>query len=320
MDEMARGLPSWAYWRRAWTFQEWALAPHISLGLDGAYFAGNVIGIKNTILQAATLIAAYKLLQHQYSVIDFGYSRGEVVPRFNTVKRLFPDKRAFYPPDLMTEEEANIAIVTATFNISQALCLRSAVPTPLGGMPLKQMFDLTPDVGPSTLLEKLCFAWHALGVSKREARFEADLVSSWASMCNIKYAYNPNDSFAAALQKVLSVLRRQTTIYAFHISTSALGVDSAFLEYASPHRQCNATNASFLHGLPVLTGRADTLTYFRHCMQPATTVEVAPAAVKYRRVVGAQLLASASLADSTAALSAFSVALVGHNQDGPSGA
>jgi len=85
-----------------------------------------MLGVKYIILHATTLIAGYKLHQHEYSMIDFGYSRGFVTTRFNTIKRLFPDEQSFCPSDVMEDEKARLGILLATFDFGIALGLRQA--------------------------------------------------------------------------------------------------------------------------------------------------------------------------------------------------
>jgi hypothetical protein len=102
------------------------LAPNITISLDKNFFTGNMLGVKYIILHATTLIAGYKLHQHEYSMIDFGYSRGFVTTRFNTIKRLFPDEQSFCPSDVMEDEKARLGILLATFDFGIALGLRQA--------------------------------------------------------------------------------------------------------------------------------------------------------------------------------------------------
>jgi len=318
IDEFEQNLHKWTYWRRAWTFQEWALAPNVTISLDKNFFSGNMIGVKYVILHAATLMAAYKLHQHQYSVIDFGYSRGLVTTKFNTIKRLFPDEQSFYPADMMEEEEARMGILLASFDFGKALGLRRVYPARFEREPpLQQIIHLKPDlkIDPDQkFIEQLLGAWHALGVSRREARFEADLVASWASMCNLAYDYKSDDSFSVALQKVLKVLRkRNLKIYCFNVNTTDMAVDTMFLDYASPHKQCNATNSAYFHGLPVLTGRTDTLIHFRSAaMQPAPlTILADQTAITFRKLPAARVESITGLQDFTTVMGQFSMTMSG---------
>ncbi|OCK82667.1 hypothetical protein K432DRAFT_423963 [Lepidopterella palustris CBS 459.81] len=104
---------------------------------------------------------------------------------------------------------------------------------------------------------------NAFGMNTREATFEADLICCWASMCNIAYDYKKEDSFALALQKILKALRKRgVKIYNFWVNTPCPEVDITFLRYACEHSQSNATARTFLRGLPIFTGRADTAIHF----------------------------------------------------------
>jgi hypothetical protein len=76
---------------------------------------------------------------------------------------------------------------------------------------------------------------NSYGVGKRKARFEANLVCCWASMCNIRYDYSQDDSFGQALQKVVGAIRQKgIRLYNFVVNTDAAEVDLCFHEYALP--------------------------------------------------------------------------------------
>jgi hypothetical protein len=105
---------------------------------------------------------------------------------------------------------------------------------PLDGDPKRRMF------------ERLCMALNAFGVNKREAKFEADLVASWASMYNLPYKSVKEDLYVTALQKIFKALRGEMglKVYNFCVGrrSGTTEVDLKFLEYARSHRQSNATN------------------------------------------------------------------------------
>src|SRR4051794_10723076 len=70
--------------------------------------------------------------------------------------------------------------------------------------PIHEAFNLNAPLPASSVqrqYERLSMMLNAMGTNKREARFEADLIACWASMCNIKYDYKKEDSFGVALQK-----------------------------------------------------------------------------------------------------------------------
>ena len=229
IEEFEKTVDSFTYWKRAWTFQEWALSHNISLALDGNYYSGTVDNIKFIIIQAATLMSVYRLLQGQYCEIKFGIARGEIPTKFQTIRRLFNDEQA--------------------------------------------------------------------------------------SMSAIKYEYNKNDSFAVALQKVLRELRctHNVQIYNFHFSTTDSAVDAEFLVYASPHRQCNASNQAYMYSLPIFTGCADTGVYFRTSLACSsnTLCLLEPSSVKLQKVLGGKIHAINDLEDRQAFIDNISETIIG---------
>jgi hypothetical protein len=119
---------------------------------------------------------------------------------------------------------------------------------------------------PPNFRSRLSLMLDAFGSNKRQARYEADLICCWASMCNIKYDYDKRDNRAVALQKVLAALRRDgVKIFNFLVNTEArLEVDLQFIEYASVHRLCNTTNKAFLLNAPIFSGQTDTVFHLLH--------------------------------------------------------
>jgi hypothetical protein len=148
-------------------------------------------------------MAIYKLQKGQYAVVDTGLSRGDAPIKYETIRHLFPDQNAFVPPDAVNENEVIFERFMPGRGIRNALGLRRALRG--NDFPCYRAFNLDgPPLPPSSkrwFLERFSMAMHARGVTKREARFEADLVTSWASMRNIPYDYNKNDSLAVALQR-----------------------------------------------------------------------------------------------------------------------
>jgi hypothetical protein len=164
----------------------------------------------------------------------------------------------------------------------------------------------------------LSLSQSSIGISKREASKEADLVACWASMCNIAYDYDPEDSFAVALHKVVTALRRQgLPIYNFIANTYGGETDLKFMEYATTHRHHNSRSGGHLFGPPIFTGRADTITHFRHLLD--RTVEC-PALdlhfdVKLHLIDKATIERPVSLANKSALLASFK-GLVSGKADG----
>lgn len=341
MGEFERSLPSWTYWSRAWTFQEWTLANDIEVAWEGDKNSPSLKNVKSTIFRAAVMVANYKLQNGQYALIQPGFSRGEIVRRFDGVRRLFP-----YEDYLLTYEEVNPTqaayqtILPCRFGTEQLLGIRLQrrrrrlysdlphfVPVELdlerltaieidpniihsddaraesasricgwdilscqrgqGSMmrPFLQQLTMPRDTTDSISIARISRAWTdlprneveatavgpfrarlatmlaAFGTHRREARFEADLIACWASMCGLQYDYHKDDTFAVALQKVVKYLRsRGVKVYNFLVNTvgTSAEVDCYFLQYSAPHPQCNANNGQYLPGTPIFNGRADT--------------------------------------------------------------
>nr|OQO20074.1 hypothetical protein B0A51_12576 [Rachicladosporium sp. CCFEE 5018] len=101
-------------WSRAWTFQEWAMASDIDLGLEtnasGHQHAmirhGRFTSVKSRIFSAASLIAQYISLEGPYAKAHFGLSRGPVTDFFNLVKRLFPLEAQMLAPNEVDTRES----------------------------------------------------------------------------------------------------------------------------------------------------------------------------------------------------------------------
>ena len=271
--------------------------------------------LKSSIFSAAVMLANFKLQNGQYSNINFGFSRGQVQRRFDTVKRLFP-----YVDYLLSSEEIDQKLATEQvispsvegtdhmldLRISKNRSLirhvldievdesskktdrfRVAITSMqsrqesgfvrpvssglgLGIQPYqrkdwaftatqlshgetlvgcrlrpvgKKPGDSSRNTEDERFYARLSIMLNSFGISERDARFQADKICCWASMCNIRYDYQKDDPFAVALQKVLKVLRqRGIQIYNFHVNTQSLDVDVQFLKYASEHQLCNATS------------------------------------------------------------------------------
>lgn len=149
VEEFERRFHSWKYWSRAWTFQEWAMASTIDIGLEGSQAI--IRNTKYSVLQAATLMSIYKLQQRAYAQITLSFPRGEVTRRLNAVKRLFPDERAFLSADEAVENKTEYLDQTLLpgLGFDKLLGLRTSNPPALpNGMfgtepkPLHELFDL----------------------------------------------------------------------------------------------------------------------------------------------------------------------------------
>jgi hypothetical protein len=102
-------LHQWVYWERAWTFQEWSLAQDAEITWEESttFNMAPLRYLKSSIFSAAFMLANFKLQNGQYSNIKFGFSRGQVQRRFETVKRLFP-----YVDYLLSSEEIDQKLAT----------------------------------------------------------------------------------------------------------------------------------------------------------------------------------------------------------------
>ncbi|KAJ4365938.1 hypothetical protein N0V83_008560 [Neocucurbitaria cava] len=248
----------WLYFRRAWTFQEWAMATEIVVTLEGHEDGTILTDVKSQIVIAVSVLSQWTMrcAQHQSPPTDrnnlpyLDSVRGEVGRRSNVVRRLFP-----YADFLVADDEDD-----------QDSLRRRIILSPLssdGGTGI--LMDLSLQ-SPAAFRERLSLVLNALNMSRREARFEADKVCCWASMCNITYAYDKNDSLAIALEKVIHALRKRgVRIHNFHPNPYDLNsdVDLSFLSYAAAHRQTNSANDAYLVGPPAFTGRVDTVTHLK---------------------------------------------------------
>ena len=275
IDEFEQCFRAWKYWSRAWTFQEWAMASKMDIGLEGC--SEIIPNIKHSVLYAATLMSVYKLQQGQFAEIRLNFPRGEVTTKFNAVKRLFPDERAFLSADEAVEDKAEYVPQTLmpSLGFHKLLGLRTwSAPGLPNGMfgttpkPIHEMFDLRGQ-RPSQVTAfktRLSTMLNAFAISAREAYSDADKVLCWASMCNISFAYRRTDSYGVALQKALTAIRDSDPsirLFVWQVNRElTYGVDLFFLPYASLHLQRNARHTAEFYGTPLLNGRADTLRHF----------------------------------------------------------
>ncbi|KAE9369758.1 hypothetical protein N431DRAFT_427906 [Stipitochalara longipes BDJ] len=291
VEEFEQSFGSWKYWSRAWTFQEWAMASTMDIGLEGS--SDIISNIKYTVLYAATLMSIYKLQQGQYANIRLNFPRGEVTRRFNAVKRLFPDERAFLSADEAVEDKTKYLGQTLMpgLGFDKLLGLRTwsapGLPNGMFGTKPKlihEMFDLRgplPSETVSAFKARLSTMLNAFAISQRDAYSDADKVLCWASMCNISFAYKRTDSYGVALQKVLTAIREipglNIRIFVWQVNRELTNrVDLSFLPYASLHLQRNARNGAEFYGTPVLNGRADTLRHFEVSLKQAATQRQLP--------------------------------------------
>ncbi|PMD63993.1 uncharacterized protein K444DRAFT_310921 [Hyaloscypha bicolor E] len=289
-------LDTWQYWRRAWTFQEWALAGDIEITWESDVKFQRIERVKSTIVLAAITITKYKLRAGQYAKIKLGLSRGEVIRNFNTVKRLFPYEHVILYHEELDKEVLKFQTSLPNYGCSQVLGLRSNPRTD----------------DREKFLARLNIMLNAFGSSKREARFDADLVCCWASMCEIDYEYRKDDSLSTALKKVETALRRREIKIFDFVVRSETDLAHSFFDYAKEHIQSNSTNKTEFHGAPIFTGRADTAVHFRNsAMLVNPTYIIADPERPLQEVIGATVGIISELSDVENVLEIFDVLISG---------
>lgn len=158
---------------------------------------------------------------------------------------------------------------------------------------------------------------NAFALTDRESRYPADMVCCWASMCNISYEYNRDDSFPVALQKVVRALRhRDIRIYNFLVNTTlACGeIDLQFLAYCGDHKQCNATNEAYLSGAPIFTGFTDLAIHLRNAIAQSSVPFVLDGhIIRLRRIIGAGIESISQIRNRGEVLYEFSKATSGYS-------
>jgi hypothetical protein len=306
-EKLQSDLIKYVYWRRAWTFQEWARAHDVEMAVEEPQDAATILPtlqkVKSTIVYAAIMIANYKLRFGQYALMDLGFSRGLAKTHLDKIKRLFPFEDAFASPDEICDSELRFQTAFPNLGTNAILGLRSS--------------PRAPRTATAQFRARLSLMLDAFaGSNKRQATFQADLVCCWASMCNIAYDYSKDDTLETALLKVIRTLRqRGITVYNFLV-TGQQDIDLQFFKYAAAHQQYNATNNAYLPGLPVFTGCADTTQHFHSAvmlpeLEKPTLVAGALGSVGVRMVIGARINIAVPLSNRQAAVSALHMASSG---------
>jgi hypothetical protein len=261
MRDWVANIHKWNYWRRAWTFQEWAMAREIEISLESAKDSECLVNIKHVIVNGSTIIGHWRKTTAMQLASASGANklrqqiqlREEVGRELNAVRAHFPFE------DFLVADEAEDPDVLrrSTFMPTMPLATDSGTYVSLKALS-------NPSLKFRSLLS---LALNAINTSKREARDEADLVACWASMCNIEYVYDRYDKFPVALHKVTTALRKRgIKIYNFLVNTDSCETDLEFLNYAAAHHQSNADSSGYLFGTPIFIGRADTVTHIRHSL------------------------------------------------------
>lgn len=259
ISQWVESTSRWNYWSRAWTFQEWTMAAEIEIAWEGIPNHGGLQNIKNVIVSASTIIGHRRMIKAKNaspastSLVAQAAVRAEVSKNLNLVRMHFP-----FQDFLVADEVGDPAelrrrtILTPIHSISSGTSVET--------------FKGDPKI--PNLRRLLGLALTAISVSKRQARFEADLVHCWASMCNIEYDYNKDDPFNIALQKVVAALRKAgISIFNFHANVVGGETDLKFMEYAAAMKHSNLESGAYKFGAPIFVGRVDTLTHVRHCLK-----------------------------------------------------
>lgn len=306
------GIHKWNYWRRAWTFQEWAMATEIEISLESAKENKCLINIKNVIVSASAIVGHWRKTLAMQSTGATGSEKfREQIHLWGGIGRDLDAVRAHFPfEDFLVADEAEDPDV---------LRRKTFMPTMHIATDSGTYVSLQALTNPSLKFRSLLsLALNAINTSEREATYEADRIACWASMCNINYLYNMHDSFATALHKVIAALRKRgTRVYNFLANTDSGETDLRFLDYASAHYQSNAAQKGYLFGTPIFIGRADTVTHVKHSLsQSGDIVHLdATSNVALRQVDKVIVKLPVSWSDREKVISAFR-ALVSGQADG----
>ena len=265
LRQMIGDLGLYTYWQRAWTFQEWSLAHDIEVAVEHSVASfpdtvklSRLRNVKSHIVYVAIMLADYKMRLADSVLFGLGLTRGDVLQRVSEIKRLFPMEDVYTTYEEVDAPTLDFQIAFPSFGTNELLGLRATPRVPRDEF---QRFK--------TRLQIMLDAFAASG-ELRQARYEADLVACWSTMCNIPYSYSKDDSLVRALVKVIRKVRELgVRIYNFHTNeTTHSEVDFKFFRYATAHMQANASNLAELPGAPIFTGRADTLRHFLYGITP----------------------------------------------------
>ena len=241
-------MPHSVYWTRAWTFQEWVMAHDLNIEYESS--DGVLLALKSTIIKTMLMIATYKLDNGQYAQIDVGIRKSGVLPWLNMIKSLFPCESLFLADSEIDEERLRNQLLFPHFQFDQILGICSK-PLPAGQQSLSVRLQMLADT---------------YGQHKRKARYEADLICCWASMCNIEYGYSKDDSLAVAVQKITTAIRQLgLRIYNFVVNTdgACAELDLCFLDYFY-HTNSGDPDGRRIPGVPIFSGIMDTAQHFEN--------------------------------------------------------
>ncbi|CZR66459.1 uncharacterized protein PAC_16360 [Phialocephala subalpina] len=250
----------WSYWSRAWTFQEWTMAAEIDIAWEGIPNHGGLMNVKNVIVSSSSIIGHWKMQnaaapcqEAESALLVRAAMRSELSKDLNLVRLHFP-----FQDFLVADEVGDPIELRTRTSLTPMHSISSGTSV--------EIFEGDPKT--PNLRRLLGLALTAISITKRKARYEADLVHCWASMCNIEYEYNKDDFFPFALQKVIAALRKAgIQIFNFHNNCLGGETDLKFMDYAAAMKQSNLASGAFMFGAPVFVGRVDTITHIRHCLE-----------------------------------------------------
>jgi hypothetical protein len=273
------------YFSRAWTVQEWSIAQDLDVAFENTHLIlpgtsyETLEGVKSAVREAAEMLIKYKRKHQRMSRIVFNLSRRQVLSNYDAVNRLFPQPEAIpsHPSDA-AEESSRLDPKDSHHDLSKlshpypdypslspfAHENASAISLALSAYSSTASFV--------TRLTSTLSAYHL--TDQHHTRYPADLVASWASMTNLNYDYSSADSFAFALQKALTAIRRQgVKVWNWNVNTwgAECEVDLSMLEYGGVVAPCNRLDgACEIEAPPMLSGVAETV---HHLKQAVRNVE-----------------------------------------------
>lgn len=172
--------------------------------------------------------------------------------KFDIIKRFFPIEDIMLAPEEVNDAEYAFQAAMSSMGCDQLLGLRTTS-------------RLSSNEATKARLQLMLEAYTG---NERQARFDADRVACWASMCNIRYDYQKEDSLQDAVSKVVIALRGSgTRVFNFvppqmkPLTTKSN--DHFFFRFAQRHVMSNATTDTRFDGLPIFTGRSDTMIHLR---------------------------------------------------------
>ncbi|KAI4262395.1 MAG: hypothetical protein L6R42_002425 [Xanthoria sp. 1 TBL-2021] len=129
-------------------------------------------------------------------------------------------------------------------------------------------------------------------MSARKARFPADMVACWASMCNLAYDYREDDDILTSLRKVICTIRDQG-IDVYNFQANVIGASAElhveFMAYAQEQLLRTSTNRVSTFGAPCFTGVADFAQHLQISLAERPRIRLSGTGVNIRRVMGAKI-------------------------------